>query len=205
MYYLMLIAATLLLALAGPAYALDLTPAQTEGPFYPRGKPAETDADLTRVGNGPVAKGEIIVLSGKVVDPTGAPIAGARVEIWQVDAQGIYLHPGDSRTAQRDKSFQFYGEAASAADGSFSFRTILPAAYTGRPRHIHAKITPPGGATLTTQFYFVNDTDLARDGIARSLGKALANVTLTPKRPTGAVADAPLEATVTVVVKRGKS
>ena len=30
-----------------------------------------------------------------------APVAGARVEIWQVDHQGIYLHPGDPAVAKR--------------------------------------------------------------------------------------------------------
>ena len=200
---LFVVAATLSLALLGPAQALDLTPPQTEGPYYPRMRPVETDNDLTRIGAGAIAKGDVLVLQGRVVDPSGQPIAGARVEIWQTDAQGIYMHPGDGRTGQRDKSFQFYGETQSVADGAFSFRTILPAAYAGRPRHIHAKITPPGGATLTTQFYFVNDADVAKDGIARRLGKALASVTLTPSRTVGR-ADALLEATVTVVVAKGK-
>ena len=204
MTYIYLIATALFLALVGPASALDLTPAQTEGPYYPRTKPTETDPDLTRIGAGPVAKGDILMLKGKVVDPTGAPISGARFEIWQTDAKGIYMHPGDSRTAERDKTFQFYGETLSGADGTFMFRTIRPAPYAGRPAHIHAKITPPGGATLTTQFYFTGDGQLSRDGIVRRLGKALDSVTLTPARPAGK-ADAPLEATVTVVVPRGRT
>ena len=129
---------------ASSAAALDLTPSQTEGPYYPRQKPAETDSDLTRVGAGPVAKGDVMALTGKVVDPTGAAIAGARVEIWQTDHQGIYLHPGDGRVAQRDKNFQSYGETRTGEDGGFSFRTIVPALYPGRSRHIHAKITHPG-------------------------------------------------------------
>ena len=191
----------LLLAAATPAAALELTPAQTEGPYYPRTRPTETDADLTRVGGGGVAKGDVVVLNGRVFDPEGRAIADARVEIWQTDHQGIYLHPGDPRTGERDKAFQFYGETRSAADGAFSFRTILPAAYPGRPRHIHAKITPPGGKTLTTQFYFKDDAGLMRDGIARRLGKELDRVTLAPAR---AAADAALEAAVTVVVARGK-
>lgn len=186
---------------ATAAAALDLTPSQTEGPYYPRQKPAETDSDLTRVGGGPVAKGDVLVLTGKVVDPAGAAIAGARVEIWQTDHQGIYLHPGDGRVAQRDKNFQSYGETRSAADGGFTFRTIVPALYPGRSRHIHAKITPTGGATLTTQFYFKGDPGLAGDGIARRLGKALAGVTLDPKR-AGDGKDVPLDASVTVVVAR---
>jgi protocatechuate 3,4-dioxygenase beta subunit len=196
-----LAAVATLCALADPAVALELTPPQSEGQYYPRTKPTDRDADLTRLGTGPVAKGDVIVVQGRVVDPTGAAIAGARVEIWQTDSQGIYLHPGDRRTEQRDKAFQFYGEATSAADGAFAFRTILPAAYPGRPRHIHAKITPPGGSTLTTQFYFANDADLARDGIARRLGPALANVTLT-LTPIADAADNARAARVTIVVPR---
>ena len=190
----------LIAALPGAAAALDLTPAQTEGPYYPVTKPAETDADLTRIGTGPVAKGRLFVLRGRVVDPDGKAIAGARVEIWQTDDQGIYLHPGDARSSNRDKAFQFFGATLSAADGAFAFRTIEPGLYTGRARHIHAKITPPGSATLTTQFYFKSDESLLRDGIARRLGKALEGVTLEPKQVAGG--DGAPEATVTVVMKR---
>lgn len=192
----------LLVLLPAAAVALELTPAQTEGPYYPREKPADIDADLTRIGQGPQAKGEVLVLAGKVVDVDGKPIERARVEIWQTDAQGIYMHAGDGRTGQRDKSFQFYGETTTDAAGAFTFRTILPAPYTGRPRHIHAKVTPPGGATLTTQFYFKGDADLARDGISRRLGKALDSVTLTPVKATGG--DGASTATVQIVVKRGR-
>ncbi|MEQ1648615.1 MAG: protocatechuate 3,4-dioxygenase [Hyphomicrobiaceae bacterium] len=195
------IIAAAIVAASPAAHALELTPAQTEGPYYPQQKPLETDTDLTRIGDGPVAKGDVLSLKGRVLDPTGAPIPGARVEIWQTDHQGIYLHPGDNRTAQRDKTFQFYGETRSAENGAFEFRTIVPALYPGRPRHIHAKITPPGGATLTTQFYFKGDAGLERDGIARRLGKALESVTLSPK-PTGNAPSGPLEATVDVVVKK---
>ncbi|MGL4497336.1 MAG: hypothetical protein ACRCUX_16100 [Beijerinckiaceae bacterium] len=187
----------LLVATAATAQT-PLTPAQTEGPYYPVRRPAETDADLTRIGNGPAAKGDVLVLSGAVVDQTGKPIAGTRVEIWQTDHQGIYMHPDESRTAQRDRNFQFYGEARTGADGAFRFTTIFPASYPGRPRHIHAKITPPGGRTLTTQFYFRGDTDLQRDSIIRRLGAAADQVLLTPQRQ----ADGTAAATITIAVAR---
>jgi protocatechuate 3,4-dioxygenase beta subunit len=194
------LSAIVLATAALPASALDPTPPQTEGPYYPAKRPADTDNDLTRIGNGPQAKGEVLVLEGRVLDTSGAPIEGARVEIWQTDHQGIYMHPGDGRTAKRDMAFQFYGETRSAAGGAFTFRTILPAAYSGRPRHIHAKVTPPGGPTLTTQFYFKGDKDLDRDGIVRGVGKGLANVTLAPEKR----ADGVSVAAVTVVLARGK-
>jgi protocatechuate 3,4-dioxygenase beta subunit len=108
------------------------------------------------------------------------------------------MHPGDRRTGGRDKDFRFYGEARTDAAGGFRFRTVLPGPYSGRPRHIHAKITPPGAKTLTTQFYFKGDGELAGDGTARGLGKALELVTLSPVKG----ADGVETATVTVVVRR---
>ena len=53
------IAAMSLPAAHGWAAELPLTPAQTEGPYYPVSKPVDTDADLTRVGTGPPATGEV--------------------------------------------------------------------------------------------------------------------------------------------------
>lgn len=35
----------------------------------------------------------------------------------------------------------------------------------GRTRHIHVKVTPPSGSTLTTQLYFPGDPGNATDGI----------------------------------------
>ena len=189
------------IAIAGPLAALEPTPAQTEGPYYPTRRPAESDADLTRVGNGPVAIGQVLQLKGRVVDVDGAPIEAAQVEIWQTDHQGIYMHPGDRQTAKRDMAFQFYGETRTDAGGAFAFRTILPAAYAGRPRHIHAKVTPPGGTTLTTQFYFAGD-DLARDGIASRLGKAVQRLTLVPEAASGE--NGSVQAAITVVVRRAR-
>ena len=193
-------AALLLIASCAAAAALELTPAQTEGPYYPRRKPADTDADLTRIGNGPAAKGDVLVIDARVVDPDGKPIEGAWVEIWQTDAQGIYMHPDDPRNRRRDPNFQAYGETSTDAQGRVRFTTIRPPPYESRPAHIHAKVTPPGGSTLTTQLYFAGDPGLSRDGITRRLGKALEQVVLSPA-PS---ADGRLQAAITLVVLRGR-
>jgi protocatechuate 3,4-dioxygenase beta subunit len=99
------------------------------------------------------AGGEILHLNGRVTDLKAQPVAGAVVEIWQCDANGIYLHPRQSGQVRRDAAFQGFGRATTDAEGRFRFRTILPVPYTGRTPHIHAKILRGGTEVLTTQFY----------------------------------------------------
>lgn len=102
------------------------------------------------------AAGEIIVLSGRVLDVNGEPVAGAAVEIWQTDANGIYNHPGDLYTGSRDPGFQFYGTSISDEHGAYRFRTLRPGEYEPRPPHIHVKIRLDGVPVLTTQLYFAD-------------------------------------------------
>lgn len=135
------------------------TPSQAEGPYYPNPLPAEADSDLLRVaGAAREAQGERMLLAGRALRADGTPIPGTRIEIWQTDHQGIYLHPRDPRVAQRDPGFQGYGVAVADAEGRYAFRTMRPARYPGRTPHIHLRATPPGGAPLTTQVYFPGES-----------------------------------------------
>jgi hypothetical protein len=88
------------------------------------------------------------------------------VEIWQVDADGIYDHPGDRNTNGRDMGFQFYGTSVTDENGLFAFRTIVPARYEPRPRHIHFKVKKDRAEVLTSQFYFSGDVDATQFGAA---------------------------------------
>ncbi len=134
----------------------DLTPSQQEGPYYPTEKLADQDSDLTVVGSlGQPARGDLLLLSGKVLGANGKGLLGAIVEIWQTDASGVYMHPNDPETSNRDMNFQFYGESETAEDGSYAFRTVLPGQYEPRPRHIHFKVKLNGAELLTSQLYFV--------------------------------------------------
>jgi protocatechuate 3,4-dioxygenase beta subunit len=180
------------------ATTLAPTPRLAEGPYYPDTKPKETDNDLTRIGKGPGARGRTLTLRGRVLDINGKPAPGTRIEIWQADFRGIHMHPRDRRTAQRDRNFQFYGVAVADAKGSFVFHTILPGVYGGRPRHVHARITPSGGATFSTQFYIKTGATLRRDGILRLLGRSAQRITLTTRRTAGP--RGPLEAPMTIVL-----
>jgi protocatechuate 3,4-dioxygenase, beta subunit len=159
------------LALANPAAAARLaaTPAQTEGPFYPLSLPLDRDNDLVKVAGQPtLAKGVVTHVYGRVLDLNGRPIAGARVEIWQCDADGHYHHPGDRR-GPADPAFQGFGQTLTVADGAYRFRTIRPVAYPGRTPHIHFKVAAPNTPALTTQMYVAGEPGNARDGVLNGI------------------------------------
>lgn len=158
-------------AQTGPIEVTYFTPAQMEGPYYPVEKLADRDNDLTVLqGAGGAPAGQIIEFGGIVYDASGAPQPGVLIEIWQTDASGVYLHPGDPGTDQRDRNFQFYGESVTDEDGRYHFRTILPGRYEPRPRHIHVKIKQDGQELLTTQFYFAGDPELADEAMFNQIG-----------------------------------
>lgn len=150
--------------------ATALTPSATEGPFYPPSgmRPDDIDNDLVKVaGRVEQAGGEIVRLAGRVLDTAGNPIARARVEIWQCDINGRYLHRGDRGGTARDASFQGYGHDLTGADGDYAFRTIKPVPYAGRAPHIHVKVLIDNRERLTTQFYLPDHPGNARDWLYR--------------------------------------
>ena len=168
-----LLAASTVPAWLNPAWAqgtrLQPTPSQTEGPFYPERLPADFDFDLLRNGNARYTAGQAAWVEGVVTDTRGTPVAGAEVEIWQCDQDGHYHHPRDGDKA--DPAFQGFGRVVVGKDGSYRFRTLRPAKYSGRTPHIHVKVRLDKTDLLTTQLYVAGDPGNARDGIWRRLGE----------------------------------
>jgi len=149
-------------AAAIEALPLALTPSQPEGPYYPVEKLDDQDSDLTAVvGLDGAPAGSVLLLRGQLLRSDGTPVAGGTIDIWQTDTRGIYLHPGDPKTADRDRFFQFSGVAVTDGEGAWSFRTIDPGYYEPRPRHIHVKVRVDGEAVLITQIYFSDDPETA--------------------------------------------
>jgi protocatechuate 3,4-dioxygenase beta subunit len=149
------------------------TPPLTEGPFYPDKLPLDTDNDLIIVNdNLTPAVGEITHLTGRVLDPTGSPVRNALVEIWQCDANAVYLHTGDSgpKKAQQDRNFQGFGRFLTGSSGEYYFRTIKPVPYPGRPApHIHVKVKKASRELLTTQIFVNGHPGNDRDGVFRGV------------------------------------
>ena len=149
---------------------LTLTPAQTEGPFYPDRIPLDKDNDLLIVNdNITPAVGQITHLRGRVLDSHGQPIRHALVEIWQVDNNGVYLHSGSAGGGNRDQNFQGFGQFLTGSTGEYYFRTVKPVAYPGRTPHIHFAVKMPGQPKWTTQCYVRGEPRNATDGILQSI------------------------------------
>ncbi|MBL4740996.1 MAG: protocatechuate 3,4-dioxygenase subunit alpha [Sneathiella sp.] len=109
------------------------TPSQTAGPYVHigctpnfSGLEGVFPADLgTKMLSGE-AEGKRIIIRGRVLDGTGAPIKDALVEIWQADAKGLYNSPTEHR-GQADPNFTGWGRCPSdMTSGEFVFETIKP-------------------------------------------------------------------------------
>ncbi|HEY5791193.1 MAG TPA: protocatechuate 3,4-dioxygenase, partial [Gammaproteobacteria bacterium] len=180
------------LAVAGMLPSLTLaatplrpTPMQSAGPFYPAELPADSDNDLVHVhGRADAASGEVTELSGQVVDLSGRPIVGARVEIWQCDANGRYHHPRDGNRAPLDPAFQGYGRDATDAEGRYRFTTIRPVPYPGRTPHIHFAVHGAGiDRPLVTQMYVAGHAMNGDDFLLRRVPEGLRDLLLVRFEP----------------------
>lgn len=129
----------------------ELTPRQTEGPFFTPNSP-ERQSLLE-----PGMKGRVLALSGLVLTRSCKPVPGALADFWQADADGAYDNSG----------FRLRGHQFADQAGRYRLRTIVPARYTGRTAHIHVKVQAPNRPVLTTQLYFPGQPGNERDRLFR--------------------------------------
>ena len=90
------------------------------GPFYVQG--AETlpmGASIAKDG-----RGEPMLVSGRILDSAGRPIAGATLDVWQASPSGFYDVQDKSQPA-----FNLRGVFRTEADGRYWFRTVKPCSY----------------------------------------------------------------------------
>ncbi len=151
------------------------TPTSDEGPFYPVDTSLESDADLVWLRGRPArALGDVIQVSGRVLDRHGQPVGNARIDLWQANAAGRYDHPADVSTAPLDPNFQSFAIIRTDAQGGWRITTIRPGGYDSpighRTPHIHFAV-PRADQRLVAQLYFPeNQRTNAADGLYRQLG-----------------------------------
>ena len=169
--------ATSLYTIKGLFADLLSSPSLTEGPFYPDHLPLDLDNDLLVINESTTpAIGTVTQLSGRVLDTKGDPIKGLTIEIWQCDANEVYLHSRDSgpKKKQQDVHFQGFGRFETSSQGEYRFRTIKPVPYPGRPApHIHFKVKRGDRELLTTQLMIRGHEGNKRDGIFPEAGDAI--------------------------------
>jgi protocatechuate 3,4-dioxygenase beta subunit len=160
-------------ALGGKA-RLQITPPQILGPFYPVAERPDLAADLARPsGSVAEARGQLLYVTGRVLNSSGEPVAHARIEIWQANAAGKYRHPSDSNAAPLDPNSKGFARLTTDSAGCYAFRTIKPGGYPTaegdiRPPHIH--YTVDGRLDrLVTQLYFAGEPENQTDRWLNSL------------------------------------
>jgi protocatechuate 3,4-dioxygenase beta subunit len=127
----------------------DLTPEQTEGPYFTPDSPLRHS--LVTAG----LPGTRLTITGQVLTTRCRPVPRALLDFWQADARGVYDNSGN----------RLRGHQLTDAAGRFRLTTIVPGLYSGRTRHIHVKAQAPGGSVLTTQLYFPREPRNRGDGI----------------------------------------
>ncbi|HET7708493.1 MAG TPA: protocatechuate 3,4-dioxygenase [Sphingomicrobium sp.] len=152
-----------------------LTAESPMGPFFPLDVPTDSDADLTLIqGHSQRAAGQVIEVTGRVLDQKGNAIAGARLDLWQANAAGRYAHPADPATAPLDPHFQGFASVVTDAHGEWRIITVKPAGYDSpighRPPHIHFDVRGKTHRNVA-QLYFPEDAEgNARDLLYKELG-----------------------------------
>jgi protocatechuate 3,4-dioxygenase beta subunit len=143
----------------GKPPACILTAEQTEGPYFVdrRLKRSDIRADPS---DGSVRAGIPLTLLLRIssIDAGGCmPVAGAMVDIWHCDANGVYSDVADPSVRTAGKQF-LRGYQVTDGNGAVQFTTIYPGWYPGRAVHIHFKVRAKSksGANheLTSQLYF---------------------------------------------------
>ena len=134
----------------------------------------------------PRAMGQLIQVSGRVLDEDGMPVRGTVIELWHANASGRYIHPMDAKSPNPiDDNFIGSGRVLTDGNGRYEFLTIKPAAYAypnhperwWRPPHIHMSIFGDGFMSrLVTQMFFpgdpFNDIDLILQSVPDPKGRA---------------------------------
>lgn len=169
------------------------SPYSTIGPFYLKPLIDGLD-DLTTV-EGRQARGQKILLAGRIVEEGRRPVFNAVLEIWQPDANGVFCHPLDPRSSQADPGFSGWGRTRTDKDGLYRFRTILPGSSREenglvRCPHIDLMVLAIGlTRRLVTTVFFADSPDGVDDPVLACVGDPPARQRLFAVRDQGCDAD----------------
>jgi len=104
------------------ASPLTPTPSQTVGPFFHLGLSWLFD---TRVADAD-APGQHISVQGRILDGDRAPVPDAVLEVWQADANGLYVAPVADQRVLPARNFRGCARCPTDELGAFQFSTVRP-------------------------------------------------------------------------------
>ncbi|MEV0055622.1 dioxygenase [Saccharopolyspora shandongensis] len=154
-------------------------PAGTEGtvlgPFHMVDSPTRELGDTIDLIGG----GTPCVVSGAVTDPSGTPLPGATVDVWQCNEDGFYdVQQPDTQPPGNDR-----GLFRTDHSGRYWFRTVVPSHYPiptdgpvgrllhsagrhpNRPAHIHFIAHAPGHRSVTTHVFVADSPYVDSDAV----------------------------------------
>ncbi|MFT4583262.1 MAG: hydroxyquinol 1,2-dioxygenase [Gammaproteobacteria bacterium] len=145
------------------------------GPFYVEGAPiVESGANIIKRDIG----GETVLVTGKVTDAAGKPLAGATLEVWQTAYNQLYdVQDPDAPEwnlrakikAKDDGEFSFVSEKPTSypvpTDGPVGQLLAAGGRHAFRPAHLHFMVKAPGYETLTTHIFADGDPYLDSDAV----------------------------------------
>eukprot|EP00581_Thalassiosira_minuscula_P031045 CAMPEP_0183767398 /NCGR_PEP_ID=MMETSP0739-20130205/12166_1 /TAXON_ID=385413 /ORGANISM="Thalassiosira miniscula, Strain CCMP1093" /LENGTH=277 /DNA_ID=CAMNT_0026006295 /DNA_START=75 /DNA_END=905 /DNA_ORIENTATION=+ len=125
-----------------------------------------------------------LLFHGTLLNQQGNAINDAKIQVWQTDLDGNYLHSsawatGPTKLPEHSSivsKFQYFGTDTTDANGNFEFITYRPGIYSARPfSHFHFMVwleepaIVDGGEDpvpdLVTQFYFRDETNSFPDAL----------------------------------------
>jgi hydroxyquinol 1,2-dioxygenase len=153
--------------------ATPATEATVQGPFYWEGAP---DVPLgSNIAEG--VPGEPALYNGRVTDLEGKPLAGALLDIWSGDGEGVYdmqMEDGGMRArarirTDREGRYWFWSIRPSyypvPADGPVGRMLDRMARHPNRPGHMHMKVSAPGHHELTTHLFVKDSPYIESDAV----------------------------------------
>jgi protocatechuate 3,4-dioxygenase beta subunit len=142
--------------LAQQAASCVLTPNAGEGPFY-------FDPMLMRSDIRDDMPGAPLSIAIQVTRNSDcAPLANARLDLWQADGLGLYSGYENQRGVGAGTPLPvgrtyLRGSQITDADGWVRFTTIFPSWYGGRTPHLHFKVLLGGNEVVASQVFFPDE------------------------------------------------
>lgn len=149
------------------------TPQTLAGPFYRPHAPRRKSGEAICLDN----RGAPLLFDARVTGLDGAPVRGARVEVWQANGEGLY----ENQAPDLQPEFNLRGCYQTGVSGTVQIRTVRPRGYAlpddgpvgrllarlglpkNRPAHLQFRITATGFQTLTTHVFDRSDPAIGFD------------------------------------------